>query len=479
MAAAIVWLLALSASAQEIRSEVDRNQVAMGGQVVLQIHIDGSRDARPRLPPLDDFNVYPAGTNSRFQMINGNASVGVTYKFVLQPKSLGRKQIGPATVEIDGQTLSTEPFTVNVVDATDESVSSRDYFLTVEVSESEPYVGQQVLYTWRFYRRGRVADARLTTLEFGDLVSEDLGDVREYETTVDGVRYLVSEIRKALFPQRPGAVTIPPSELQCQVETRERRRRRSFFDFGTVPMEARVLRSRPLEMTVRPLPAAPAGFQGLVGEFDVRASISKRELKVNESATLSVTLSGVGNVQLLSAPDLPELADFKIYDDKPSGSIDRSGRVLQGSKTFRKALVPLVPGEREIPSLQLVYFDTDSGSYKTERTGAITLDVSPAEGEESLNLTESVAPTTGKVAVRVLADDILPIQRGLDAMRPPLAARMGCSWAAWPAPLPSASSLSPSSSVAVRSDSQKTAGSDGARMHSVRLLPNSRAGHRG
>ena len=46
------------------------------------------------------------------------------------------------------------------------------------------------------------------------------------------------------------------------------------------------------------------------------------------------------------------------------------------------------------------------------------MDVAPSTDKEDLMLTESVAPTTGKVAVRILADDILPIVRDLDALAP-------------------------------------------------------------
>ena len=162
--------------------------------------------------------------------------------------------------------------------------------------------------------------------------------------------------------------------------------------------------------------AAPPGFSGLVGSFDLGADLSKRSLQVGESTTLSLHLSGVGNVRMMTPPSLPELSGFKIYDDKPSGSVDNSGRELRGKKTYRKALVPLTPGRPVLPPIELVYFDPKLGAYQTKRTKALVLDVTPAEGREELMLTESLAPTTGKVAVRILADDILPIHRDLDAL---------------------------------------------------------------
>ena len=412
-------LIAAAAASQSIQAVVDRNQVSLQEQVRLDITVEGSQTARPRLPALDTFQVLPAGNTTRMQIVNGRATSSITYSYVLVPKSVGEFNFGAATVEIDGEIYSSRPFKLVVVEQGQAvPAHSRDYFLTARVSNERPFVGEQVLYTWRFYRRVAVADARLMSLEFGDILSEDIGDVREYRTTVDGVQYNVSEIRKALFPQRAGAAVIPPSEMSCQVAVRAQRRRRSVFDdvFGRTPMETKVLVTDPIELEVRELPREPEGFSGLVGDFALEASIGKRELKVGESTTLSLTISGTGNAQMLSEPPLPELSAFKVYDDKPSGSIDRSGSQLRGTKTYRKALVPLLPGQLEIPPVQIVYFDPKSATFKTAASPAIELDVAAAEGEEELMLTESMAPTTGKVAVKILADDILPIHRGLDAL---------------------------------------------------------------
>jgi hypothetical protein len=242
------------------------------------------------------------------------------------------------------------------------------------------------------------------------------------------VRYVVSEIRRALFASRPGKVEIPPSELQLQVAM-ESARRRSIFDFGRITMEPRVLRTRPITLDVKPLPPAPAGYSGLVGDFRISSEIGKRSLGVGESSTLSVTIAGEGNVHLTAPPTLPDLPAFKTYQDRPSSTVDRSGDRLRGRSVYRTALVPLQAGRLSIPELRLVTFDPQTDAYRTSTTPAIELDVTPGEGDEELMLTESVAPTTGKVAVRILADDILPIRRDLASVRPPaLAGWRGPIW---------------------------------------------------
>jgi hypothetical protein len=193
--------------------------------------------------------------------------------------------------------------------------------------------------------------------------------------------------------------------------------------FGSGSTDTKVLRDDANDVELRPPPPPPKGFSGLVGSFDIEASMSKRHLEVGESATLRLTVSGTGNVQMINEPELAELPSFKVYGDQPERSINRSGRSLTGSRSFSKALVPLEPGEWILPSVEIVYFDPVDASFQTDRTEEIALTVIPGEGAEDLHLTESIAPSTGKVAVRILADDILPIYGELDAVSNPSSPR--------------------------------------------------------
>ncbi len=415
--ALLVLALPALAAAQSIRATVDRNQATLDDQIVLTLTLEGVANAEPRLPDLPDFDVLFRGRAESFRIADGRASSSTTYTYLLIPRRTGRLPIGAATVEVEGRVLGSRPFEVEVTESSEELSPGRDLFTTATVSTTEPFLGEQVVYTWRFFRRVRVGDPRLSTQAFDGFLVEDLGEVREYQAAVQGQQYLVSEIRKALFPQESGRLVIPASKLTCEI-VRAGRHGRGIFDefFSSASTTTKVLRTRPIELDVRPLPPAPPGFGGLIGEFRLEAALSKGELKVGESATLDLRISGAGNPQLISEPRLPDLPRFKIYDDKPGASLERGGELLRGSKTYRKALVPLEPGELRVPPLEIVYFDPEAEDYRTSRSAALSMRVAPAEGMEELRLTESIAPTTGKVAVRILADDILPIRKELDAV---------------------------------------------------------------
>jgi len=412
-------MVASAAVAQGVSASINRPESTIQDPLVLTVRVEGSRSAEPRLPELPDFDVRSRGKSTQMSFVNGQLSSSVSYEFVLTAKRTGTLTIGPVAAEIDGEVYASDAFTVRIVEAAQSARETQDLFLTAKVSTTTPYVGQEVVYVWRFYRRVRIGDANLESQDFSGFLVEDLGELREYQSTVNGVQYLVSELRKSLFPQEVGTVVIPASRLTCEVLTRSRRRTGSLFDdfFSPTATETKVLRTQPIELEVKALPPPPRDFSGLVGEFEIEGSVSQAELKVGESTTLRLTVRGSGNVQMISEPELPELTTFKTYGDKPSGTIERGGARLSGHKTYSRALVPLEPGEPVIPPVELTYFDPDEARYRVAATAAIPLRVEPGEIAEDLNLTEAFAPSSGKVAVRILADDLLPIRRGVEVVR--------------------------------------------------------------
>jgi hypothetical protein len=184
--------------------------------------------------------------------------------------------------------------------------------------------------------------------------------------------------------------------------------------FGRMRAETVTLVTDPITVTARALPPPPAEFCGLVGDFAVKSSLSATRVTVGESLTQKIVVSGRGNLKLMGDLPLDELDGFKVYRDQPQVEVTRSSKGIGGTKTFSRALVPLGAGSTEIPETRLVYFDPEQESYRTSVAPAVVLDVAPSAAAEELRLTESLSPGGGKVAVRILGDDLLPIRGGAE-----------------------------------------------------------------
>lgn len=421
-AALVVGLLAAPALlSQGIEVRVNRTEVTIEDIIQMSVTIEGSQSAEPVLPPLDDFTVRYMGPSSEIQVVNGRVTRRITHSYALSPLRVGLLTVASASVDIDGRSYSSRAFQIRVLPADARPQEEKNAFVAVSLSTREPWVGEQILYVWRFYRvPGSAGNAQLLSQEFGDLLVENLGDVREFRTTRGGREYEVSEIRRALFAQRAGAITIPSSEMRADLVVEEQLRqgrRRGLFDdfFSAVATESRVLRTRPIELVVKELPPAPPGFSGLVGKFEISSEVSRRTLNLGDSITQKVVISGTGSVLMIPEPLWQvEEDDFKVYVEPASFSLDRQSEGLGARKSFERALVPQRSGELVVPPVRLSFFDPEAALFSEVSTDAVLLQVAEAASDEDVGLVSGGA--TAKAAVAVLDDGILPIHRGSDAI---------------------------------------------------------------
>jgi hypothetical protein len=138
---------------------------------------------------------------------------------------------------------------------------------------------------------------------------------------------------------------------------------------------------------------------------------------VGDSTTLTVTVTGDGNLRDLVTLAPGDMPGFKIYPDKPSFGLDIRGDRLLGTKVFKKALVPLEEGVLEIPPQEVPYFDPEKGAYRIARTAPFTLTVEQDGETEPLHLITAAALPGSKSSIKVLGKDILPIHTGLTGAR--------------------------------------------------------------
>jgi hypothetical protein len=120
----------------------------------------------------------------------------------------------------------------------------------------------------------------------------------------------------------------------------------------------------------------PPSFRGAVGNYRISATVDKDSVGVDEPITMKVILAGSGNIKSLPAITFPEMQDFRVYESGKTESIDNSGGVVSGSKTFEQAVIPVTSGDFRIPSIEFSFFNPDERKYRTIRTSPIDITAS-------------------------------------------------------------------------------------------------------
>ena len=128
-------------------------------------------------------------------------------------------------------------------------------------------------------------------------------------------------------------------------------------------------------MRVRPLPPAPAGFRGAVGQLRIAAELDPEELRVGEAATLTLRLEGRGHLKGLQPPQLPEMAGIEVFPPQQQSSESLQRKSIAGERTWSFVLVPERPGHWELPAIEVPYFDPQEERYRTAEAQPLSLRV--------------------------------------------------------------------------------------------------------
>jgi len=427
-------VLAADAPASDVTvtATVQPQSVAVGEQAKLVVSIQGKfrKSGGPELPPLDDFDVYEAGSSQNFSMINGSVSSSVSFSYILVPRNEGTFKIEPIRFTVGDKVYTADPVTLNVVKGrssigappaqqqqqrrdsdTGQSAQGRNLFIEASVDRDTVYVNQQITWTLGFFTDGRVQLVQSPSYyppESEGFWEEDLPPVRKFNTTIDNTQYLVNEVKRAYFPTAPGDFTIGSARVDVRVDDWSASSRNDFFrrplrsfGFGT----PKTLTTKPVHITVLPLPQAgkPADFSGIVaGDLAVDMRADKQTVQVGEPVNVTVQIQGRGNMKTMAVPPLKDIDGFKVYESGSSSNISKDDYTVSGSKKYEYVLVPKVEGNKQIPALRISYFDPVDKRYKTAKTSPIILDVQPGVQEEG----RRIVFAGGDDQIEVLARDI-------------------------------------------------------------------------
>ena len=416
-----------------ISASVDKNQITLEDTIELSIKITGVRNPQiPVLPTLSDFIIRSAGTQSSTQIFNSNVQTTTIYKYLLIPKNEGTFIIDPIKLEQSGNTYNSKSISVNVQKTNPKTSNvNKSVYAETSVSKINPFINEQITYTFKLFRRVEARNLNLS-MPFDETYfrKENLGKAKRYSQLINGIAYDVDELSMALFPINSGKAIIPSSmmELDLIYQRESNRRRDPFSRFFNDPFFGRnsksdhkILTTKPIEINTQIFPNSgkPKGFRNIVGRFSLSATIGKDILELGDTTTLTVILSGTGNLMdaTLESPNLHK--NFKIYPDQPIYKQSIHGNQIGGEKTFKFALVPYKTGKQTIPSIELNYFNPEKNAYITTSTKVINLTVMPGVGNENLNLVTPSTPRTDQKnsEVSILARDILPIHTRLESFK--------------------------------------------------------------
>ena len=445
-----------------------KKQVVVGErfQVVFEANAEGKNF---QAPSFEGFTVVGGpftSTSSSFSMVNGSMShsVKVTYTFALQAYQEGTFRVGAATLTVKGNKISSEPFEIKVLpddgsnsansgggygnyggsqggqggqqqSSNDPEVSGKDLFLRVVPSKRSAYVGEQVVLTYKIYTKVPVSSLSVEKMpSYAGFWTKDVSDnsggaLRQSSEYINGIEYTVAEIQKmVVVPQRSGKLSIDPMTIECiaqiRTESNNRRSNDPFDIFFNDPFFNRnianvrkELSTQNFSLDVKNLPETgkPASFAGAVGDYTFKSTIDKTDLKTNEAFTLTLTVSGAGNIELLQLPEPVFPPDFEVYDPKVSTSTNNNAQGLTGTKKAEYLVIPRRAGDFSLQPVEFAYFNPSKETYQTIQSEPYEIHVEKGVGGEG---DEGSIFASNQEGIKYLGSDIRHIMTGNPKLKP-------------------------------------------------------------
>jgi hypothetical protein len=409
-------------------SIVSEKSVALNQPFQVQFVVYGAKYVPDiKIPAIKGFVVNDTFTNQASQVIGGKTLQWIdSYSkvLVLTPMKTGRFVIPAASVTINGHKLTTRAINITVSQTGLSSVPERDemqddpvvedeseirpgenvedkirnnFFLRANTNKTSCYVGEPLEVAYKAYSRLNSNSQVVKRPSFpGFSVVEMVGtyDNKPEVEVIKGNAFYTNLIRKVqLFPLQAGKYELDPAEIESVVhfvksnniknDGKSRLQRlldqsssyRSNFEHYTT------LRTAPVTIEVKPLPEKdqPADFNGAVGNFTLQTVMPAKEIRQGELLKIQWQLSGSGNLQLVTLPDIEWPNGIDTSEPSVKEDLNQFVYPLSGKKTFDYSVTARDTGQYTIPAVSFSYFDPKEENYKTLVTAPISFHVSPSD----------------------------------------------------------------------------------------------------
>ena len=395
----LISLISFSVSGQDVYVKAEYPAAVNSGEqftVMWTVNAGGGEFSAPSFNGFYKIMGPQTSYSSSTQIINGKMSNETSYSYVyyLQAVNEGKFVIAPATFTLKNKTYSSDSLHIEVVgsasqkqnatsggnnslDEGEAESNGNDLFINLTVSRKEIYLGEPIVARVKIYSRVNIAGINeINYPSFNSFLKSDietpaLTSLRQ--ENVNGTIYGSGVVQQfLLYPQVTGEIVIDPVKISVLVQQKTGRQSDPFFgdffsSYQTVP---KAVASKPVKIKVKPLPGVqPNDFSGVVGKLDLRATLNKESVNVNDAVNFKITISGNGNLKIASAPILKLSPDIEVYDPKISDDLKNGLNGTTGQKSYEYIMIPRHYGDFTIPPVSYSYFNIASGRYEKLTTG--------------------------------------------------------------------------------------------------------------
>jgi hypothetical protein len=381
---AILCLGTLRATAQSVSWDPPAGQLGYNQVSQLSLIFENCEPDldQMKLPAVDGLTFGRPSTSSETNIINFKITRRFSLVYPVRPTKRSAIQVPEFSVPTDKGAVTVRAASYTVGDATvggtglalDDISNAK-----ITVPKNSYWAGEVIPVTYTLSVVRRYFHSLASTVEWpaAPLVAEEWTKPEPSETVVQGERRLVATQTTQAYVKQPGNFTLKPATQMVNLVVGQT----GFGLFSSPTVEQRILTTDPLEINIEPLPPAPAGFSGVVGQFSLVSKVVPTTPAVGDPVTWTLELTGTGNWPDISGLPQREVSnDFQVVQPKSKRTM-KDNSLFEGKLSEDVVLVPSKPGQYTLGPVKFVYFDTAAGEYKTIVTDSVTINVAAATNQ--------------------------------------------------------------------------------------------------
>lgn len=362
----LIWFSFLNASANEVKVKINPPRPVAGEvfQAYFRVFTSLDEEAVVNFSPgsLEVVSKSNQGISTRTVYANGKLTVSreQTIVYDLVAAKTGTAFLRDISVQLGNTRIRHPTIPVTILK---EAEVLADVFLMVDVAKKTLYLGEGVVA--RYYLYSKVPVSNLDVKRYPKLNNFLKRFLQEPERTervsVDGQVYMRTQIYAAkLYPEKIGELKIDSLHLTATYPSS--RGNDAFGAFGlNRDFKTKSMNSDAVKIEVRPLPApVPSHFTGLIGPHEFELQFGQTKLIVNEPLEIKLTVSGVGALENLEAPDI--INNFSLEEFETNGDL----KILSAESATKVFDYTFLAKENlKLPPKEIIlsYFDPNSGRY--------------------------------------------------------------------------------------------------------------------
>lgn len=359
----LIFLLIFQSSFSEIFLSVNNEKPSISESFRMNIEFINSDKDDYKIDGIENFHIISKGSQSSYNMINGDLTIKKSDTYILKAKSIGKITLQVVSKKEKSNVISMDILEnensnnsiLNPKFNLEDIIESRNFYFGEKIAFEEKFTSTVGIERFEYIKRPNFNEISVKEITKMDA----RGSYPQKRVMINGREAVEIVLFEGILEANSsgekniegGQVMVVESDSQYP----------SFFS-TTTPV---YLGDKNIKINVLPLPKGqPANFKNIVGKIKSESSWSSDSISYGEAVTLNLKLLGEGNLEQLDK--IVALADskFTIYDSVKEYKESIVDGKFYNEKTYEVAFIPRLTGKVKIPDIKINYFNTESKTYE-------------------------------------------------------------------------------------------------------------------